>query len=88
MKKKTRKLKRPNGVLVEEMVFPFRHIFKDGLFVESGFDVSEADYTGRFSFNFFDDGGSYIKKTKWYTKNTAPKWLLAIYLEINPMAKG
>ena len=70
-----RKLKRPDGVLFEEHKTYTAHVFEDGNLSFRDNDPSEGEYTGRFCFVF--DG----KTSPWYTRKTAPKWLLALYEE-------
>lgn len=74
----SRRLKRPDGEVVEEVLGYTAHLFLDGEMVlgPTGHNNTPGDYTGRFSFTF--SGG---EQTRWYTKSTAPKWLLALYVE-------
>jgi len=72
-----RKLKRPDGELHEEFVATSAHFFDDGgRLTGHNQDTMDGDYTGRFLFRFYDG-----TQTRWYTRKTAPKWLLAYFRE-------
>lgn len=71
-----RKLKRPDGAVIEEFITASWHNFEGGK-LTSHDNSPEGDYTGRFGFWFMKSK----KYTRWYTKKTAPKWLLALYDE-------
>lgn len=71
-----RPLKRPDGELIEEFVASTAHLFEGGTLVGHDNAPEIGDYTGRFYFRYA--GG---KMTRWYTTKTAPKWLLALFLE-------
>lgn len=73
--KTTRKLKRPDGALIEEFVTSTVHVFQDGEYAMSN-SVPEGEYTGVFWFEHVDG-----RATKRYTRGTAPKWLSAFYDE-------
>ena len=64
----------PDGYLVEEYVSSYAHKFEGGAWLDSTADGH--DLTGRFCFAHSDG-----RITKWYTKRSAPKWLMA-YLEM------
>lgn len=70
------RLKRPDGQLYEEFHTSTIHSFESGKLTMSDSDASDGSYTGRFWFEF--KGG---KETPLYTKENAPKWLLALYHE-------
>ena len=93
-----RKLKRPEGDVIEEGVAYSIHFFDNGKCV--GRDHDFSDYTGRFCFKFRKismDASPLLRRgkatvmaenteidrktTRWYIEKTAPKWLLALYLE-------
>lgn len=72
----TRKLKRPDGAVCEEFVAVNSHHFENGKLVDHVLDPMDGEYTGRFLFMFKDKSC-----TRWYTENSAPQWLLALYKE-------
>jgi hypothetical protein len=72
----SRKLKRPNGIIWEEFKAYTSHHFNNKKLVYHISTSEDGDYTGRFYFQF-DNG----KLTPYYTKKTAPKWLLTLYYE-------
>ena len=63
-----KKLKRPDGSLIEEFICASFHVFRNGEYIETINDTSGGDYSGCFCFRSADN--SY---TKWYTRKTAPK---------------
>lgn len=78
-----RKLKRPDGWLCEEYIAAGGHLIEGGEWAKYSDDspitdhsASEGEYTGRFWFQYLDGCC-----TRRYTQKTAPKWLLALYLE-------
>lgn len=71
-----RKLKRPEGAVVEEFVCSSWHQFEGGKLSFHDNSPEGGEYTGVFWFEF--KGG---KITRRYTKKTAPAWLLALYNE-------
>jgi hypothetical protein len=75
-----KKLKRPDGYLIEEYITHSIHCFENSDISFHDNDPTWGDYSNRFCFEF-RKGGKTVRSTKWYTKKTAPKWLLAMYLE-------
>ena len=75
-----RKLKRPDGVVVEEFVTSSWHFFEGGKLVLHNNDP-EGYYTGRIHFRY--PGG---ETTRWYTEQSAPKWLRALWDEATTTA--
>ena len=73
-----RALKRPDGELHEEYTVTGVHFFEDGELAGHDHDSGQGLYTGRFKFIYPGPGG---KQTRWYTKRTAPNWLLAYFEE-------
>lgn len=71
-----RKLKRPDGAVVEEFVCSSTHYVEGGKCVGHCNETLSGDYTGVFWFEFPDG-----RFTKRHTVKTAPKWLLALYYE-------
>ena len=65
-----RKLKRPDGELIEEYLCVTSHLFEEGVLLGSDSDSSQGEYTGRFFFKFSDGHCS-----RNYTRKTAPRWL-------------
>ena len=76
-----RKLKRPDGWLIEEYITTGGHLFEGGELKGHDSAADDGEYTGRFCFMF--KGNRY---TRWYTRATAPKWLLAYYEEATSSA--
>jgi hypothetical protein len=72
----TRKLKRPDGAVIEEYITSSWHIFEDGRLLCHDNDASDGRYTGRFRFRHTDG-----RLTRWYTERSAPQWLRALWLE-------
>lgn len=70
-----RKLKRPDGVVVEEFVIDARHTFHGGRLIAHS-NEPEGYYTGRIYF-LYPDGS----ETRWYTVRSAPQWLRALWEE-------
>jgi hypothetical protein len=71
-----KRMKRPDGAVVEEFITSSWHVFEDGKLVFRDHDPSDGGYTGRFCFKY--KNGKY---TPWYTEKTAPKWLAELYEE-------
>jgi len=72
-----RKLKRPDGMILEEFVASSAHIFENGKLTCHDHSLENGEYTGRFAFLYKDTQ----RTTRWYTRKSAPKWLLAMYRE-------
>ena len=66
-----------SGWLLEEFVTVGAHLVVDGNYKTSVNDTEVGEYTGRFRFEYLDG-----KQTKWYTRKTAPRWLLSLYESI------
>lgn len=71
-----RKLKRPDGTLFEEFVTAATYDFKNGKLSRLAEETGEGEFSGRFYFEYSNECTS-----PWYTVQTAPKWLLALYHE-------
>lgn len=61
----------------EEYITENSHLFEDGILMGHVSDAVDGDYSGVFWFEHADG-----RKTRRYTENTAPKWLLALWEEI------
>lgn len=73
----TRKLRRPDGAVIEEYVTSSCHVFEDGRLIYRDHNPAEGGaYTGRFCFRHADG-----RLTRWYTEPSAPRWLLALWRE-------
>ena len=70
-----RRLKRPDGTVIEEFMTASCHLFEGGKLVLHDSDP-EGDYTGRFCFRYPDG-----RMTRWYTRGSAPRWLRALWEE-------
>lgn len=71
---KKRKLKQPDGWLLEEYITVGAHLINGGQLIVGDHDSDCGHYTGRFAFEYADG-----RTTRFYTKKSAPKWLLAYY---------
>jgi len=71
-----RRLKRPDGTVIEEFVTASQHVFHGGKLV-GHINEPEGDYTGRVCFRYPDG-----RMTRWYTAKTMPKWLRALWDEV------
>lgn len=69
-----------NGWLVIAALSNINHIRVDGKFAGSHTDIEP---TGWFWFKFSDG-----RRTQSYTRQTAPEWLLALYLEATELSRA
>lgn len=63
-----------NGEVVEEFMCYSRHLIENGIVIDHLNDTDSGHYTGVFWFEYLDG-----RKTKRYTRKTAPKWLVEYY---------
>ena len=68
-----RKLKRPDGIVVERGGAYTAHFFEDGKCIDHDSDF--RGYDGKICFEYPNHG----RTTRWYTERAAPRWLLAMW---------